>query len=247
MKIVRSRLEGVPGDIVDPDAVQFASRKVAAVSGDARRALDICRRAVELAEADSRTATSSNPPTPSKRMGARAEAAEQQQQKKKGTAAAGRVTIETVRRAISEATSNPLQLYLRALPFASRLLLSALSSRAQRSGLAEGTYGDVLEETRRMLKLAEDSRPLALLESMSARLEAGGTTFSSFQKARYEPRAARPGGMGRAAVDLAGAGIINLEGQKAIRAHKIRLAVADEEIRMAFRDDPEMKSLGMIL
>src|ERR1700728_777723 len=50
MKIIQSRLEGVPGGIVDPDAVQFASRKVAAVSGDARRALDICRRAVELAE-----------------------------------------------------------------------------------------------------------------------------------------------------------------------------------------------------
>src|ERR1700741_181022 len=50
MKIIQSRLEGVPGNIVDPDAIQFASRKVAAVSGDARRALDICRRAVEIAE-----------------------------------------------------------------------------------------------------------------------------------------------------------------------------------------------------
>lgn len=50
MSIIQARLEGVPGNIVDPDAVQFAARKVAAVSGDARRALDICRRAVELAE-----------------------------------------------------------------------------------------------------------------------------------------------------------------------------------------------------
>jgi origin recognition complex subunit 1 len=40
IRIVQSRLEGVPGNIVEPDAVQFASRKVAAVSGDARRALD---------------------------------------------------------------------------------------------------------------------------------------------------------------------------------------------------------------
>src|ERR1700743_2024485 len=50
MTIIQSRLNGVPGNIVDKDAVQFASRKVAAVSGDARRALDICRRAVEIAE-----------------------------------------------------------------------------------------------------------------------------------------------------------------------------------------------------
>ena len=52
MQIIQSRLEGVPGNIVHPDAVQFAARKVAAVSGDARRALDICRRAVEIAETE---------------------------------------------------------------------------------------------------------------------------------------------------------------------------------------------------
>lgn len=33
-----------------PEAVEFCARKVAAVSGDARRALDICRRAAELAQ-----------------------------------------------------------------------------------------------------------------------------------------------------------------------------------------------------
>ena len=31
------------------DATEMAARKVASVSGDARRALDICRRAVEIA------------------------------------------------------------------------------------------------------------------------------------------------------------------------------------------------------
>lgn len=43
-----SRLLGI--DAFDPDAVQLVSRKVAALSGDARRALDICRRATEIAE-----------------------------------------------------------------------------------------------------------------------------------------------------------------------------------------------------
>ncbi|KAF1364807.1 P-loop containing nucleoside triphosphate hydrolase protein [Lizonia empirigonia] len=52
MQIIQSRLEGIPGNIVLSDAVQFAARKVAAVSGDARRALDICRRAVEIAETE---------------------------------------------------------------------------------------------------------------------------------------------------------------------------------------------------
>ena len=40
--------------MLDPSAVQFCARKVAAVAGDMRRALDVCRRAVEMVEADVR-------------------------------------------------------------------------------------------------------------------------------------------------------------------------------------------------
>jgi Cdc6-like AAA superfamily ATPase len=46
--IITSRLEGL--QLFDKTAVMFCARKVSAVSGDARRALDICRRAAELAE-----------------------------------------------------------------------------------------------------------------------------------------------------------------------------------------------------
>ena len=54
MEIVSSRLAGLRA--FQPDAVQLAARKVAALSGDARRALDICRRATEIAERDATTA-----------------------------------------------------------------------------------------------------------------------------------------------------------------------------------------------
>lgn len=47
-EIVFSRLDGLQA--FDPKAVQLVARKVAAVSGDARRALDICRRATLIAE-----------------------------------------------------------------------------------------------------------------------------------------------------------------------------------------------------
>ncbi|XP_037945338.1 origin recognition complex subunit 1 [Teleopsis dalmanni] len=48
-EIVTERLSG--SDAFKSDAVQLVARKVAAVSGDARRALDICRRATEIADA----------------------------------------------------------------------------------------------------------------------------------------------------------------------------------------------------
>ena len=51
--IVASRLEGL--QVFQQDAVQLVARKVASLSGDARRALDICRRATELAEAAGET------------------------------------------------------------------------------------------------------------------------------------------------------------------------------------------------
>lgn len=47
-EIIQSRLEGTK--VFDSGAIQLVARKVAAVSGDARRALDICRQAVAVSE-----------------------------------------------------------------------------------------------------------------------------------------------------------------------------------------------------
>ena len=47
-EIVAARLHGL--SVFNKDAVQLVARKVSSLSGDARRALDICRRATEIAE-----------------------------------------------------------------------------------------------------------------------------------------------------------------------------------------------------
>jgi origin recognition complex subunit 1 len=52
-EIVASRLKGL--DSFNSDAIQLVSRKVAALSGDARRALDICRRSSEIAEVEAKS------------------------------------------------------------------------------------------------------------------------------------------------------------------------------------------------
>ena len=227
MTIIQSRLQDVPGNIVEPDAMQFASRKVAAVSGDARRALDICRRAVEIAEADFKD-YSNDPATPSKR----------------GTgltdrkAPRGRVTIATIKRAINEATANPLQQYLRTLPFTSRLILAALLSRNGRTGLAESSFGDVLDEVDRALKLDTSSRQAQSILGLGCLGKAADGRGSG-----RRILTARAAGIGAAVTSLTGAGIIVLEGYRAERPSKVRLIVGDEEVRLALRDDPEIKSL----
>ncbi|XP_069719232.1 origin recognition complex subunit 1 isoform X1 [Phaenicophaeus curvirostris] len=55
-QIVSSRLNSMKA--FEEDAIQLVSRKVAALSGDARRCLDICRRATEICEFASQKTTS---------------------------------------------------------------------------------------------------------------------------------------------------------------------------------------------
>ncbi|KAG5786982.1 hypothetical protein H9Q69_013949 [Fusarium xylarioides] len=220
MKIIQSRLEGVPGNIVDPDAIQFASRKVAAVSGDARRALDICRRAVELAEAD----TPSDPATPSKR---------DNRTQPKGS---GRVTIATIKKAINEATTNPVQQHLRSLPLMSKLVMAALLLRIRRTGLAETTFGDTLDEIHRACLRAPAALPgvAAVLNNGLKGMQMGSQRTMT-----------RPGRIHTAALELVAAGLINLEAQRAERSSKLRLSIADDEVKMALRDDGDLKALGI--
>ncbi|CRK31312.1 hypothetical protein BN1708_015926 [Verticillium longisporum] len=231
MKIIQSRLEGIPGDLVEPDAVQFASRKVAAVSGDARRALDICRRAVELAEAEAQPV----PTTPS--HGSHRHGNEDIKTTQRG----GRVTIATIRRAINEATTNPIQQYLRSLALGPRLLLFALVARTQKSGTSDATFGDIMDEVQRVLNMASGSLLPATLEALqgSMRMGSGGVRPNRYTVVT-EQMCLQTG-----ATDLAGAGIIILESQRAERPCKLRLAVGDEEIKMAFRDDAELRAMGV--
>ena len=224
MKIIQSRLEGVPGNIVDPDAIQFASRKVAAVSGDARRALDICRRAVELAEADA----PGDPTTPSKR-----ERLAEAQGQPRGT---GRVTIATIKKAINEATTNPIQQHLRSLPVLSKLLMSALLLRIRRTGLAETTFGETLDEIHRACLRAPPALP-GMAQVLNTGLKGA--------QANAQRQMSRPGQVHTAALDLCAAGLINLEAQRAERSSKLRLAIADDEVKMALRDDGDLRALGI--
>ncbi|KAL4790222.1 P-loop containing nucleoside triphosphate hydrolase protein [Aspergillus venezuelensis] len=282
MEIITTRLASVPGNIVDSDAIQFASRKVAAVSGDARRALDICRRAVEIAEQSSFATEAADPdadgdaddvesmpPTPTKTPARREKAAaasaavaarqasllrSPQKPSALGTprkgGQPGRVTIATIKQAINEATSTPLQQSLRCLPLSAKLFLAALLARVRRTGITESTFGDVIDEAKRIADAA-----VAVAGAAGAGIKEfllpGG--FGSADGA-----GARVQALGFAAMELMNSGVLALEtssgrgglGGAAIpsrgdRSGKVRLRVAAEDVRAAFRDDVEAKGLGL--
>lgn len=233
MKIIESRLEGVPGGIVEPDAVQFASRKVAAVSGDARRALDICRRAVELAETE-KSANESVPPTPSKKAAGGIGVPS-------SLSSLGKVTISTIKRAIHEATTSPLQQHLRGLPLSSKLLLAALLAKIRRTGLGESVIGEIIEEAKRISKMAIETETLQFLLMDISQSAVAGRSQLELGKVRGGPRVFA---MGTAAIELMEAGIIGFEARKGDRVGKIRLCIGEGDVKQALKDDPEARGLG---
>ena len=234
-EIIRSRLEHVPDNIVDSDAIQFASRKVAAVSGDARRALDICRRAVEIAESEGLAADDPLLATPSKSARKKEKKSLGNEEALKQKPKTGKVTIATIKEAINEATSSPLQQYFKALPLAAKLFLAALLARTRRSGVNECILSDVVEEAKRLGVMSADNahvNDFLLTDGVS----------SKSSKALAAPRVKA---MGFAATELAEAGVIGLEGgRRGERVGKIRLGVGDEEVKLALRDDVEVRGLG---
>ncbi|KIV93635.1 hypothetical protein PV10_04833 [Exophiala mesophila] len=235
MEIISSRLEGVPGNIVDSDAIQFASRKVAAVSGDARRALDICRRAVEIAEQSQNSQAQgledSVATTPSKT--GRNERKQESDKSNTIATRTARVTIATIKQAINEATSSPIAQHLRSLPLASKLFLAAILARVRRTGVADSTLGDVIVEAKRIADIAENSaiHDFLLLDS------------GAEKQADVMPRVLALGG---AAMELLESGIIAMEARsRGERAGKVRLRIGEDEVKSGLLGDPDVKGLGI--
>ncbi|CAC5419585.1 ORC1 [Mytilus coruscus] len=111
-EIVVSRMKGLKA--FDSDAIQLAARKVAAVSGDARRALDICRRSTEIAENRS----------PSKKTNIL-------------------VGMSHVDAALQEMFSSPKIVTIRGLSNQEKLFLRAIVAEFTRSGLEEAEFSRI--------------------------------------------------------------------------------------------------------
>lgn len=116
-RIVQSRLEGIKA--FEADAVELASRKVGAVSGDARRALDICRRAVEIVE-----------------LG-------QKQNSADGEDGMTLVSTRAINQAIREMFSSSSVMFVRSASLHQKLFLAVLVAVLKKTGTGEATFGQV--------------------------------------------------------------------------------------------------------
>lgn len=110
-QIITSRLNRVKA--FEDDSIQLVSRKVAALSGDARRCLDICRRATEICEFSSKKDEVSL------------------------------VKMPHVMEALDEMFSSPYVLAIRSASVQEQAFLKAVLAEFRRSGLEEATFQQV--------------------------------------------------------------------------------------------------------
>ncbi|KAI8324524.1 P-loop containing nucleoside triphosphate hydrolase protein [Martensiomyces pterosporus] len=127
--IVQSRLEGC--EAFDPDAVELCARKISAVSGDARRALDVCRRAVEMVER-TRDSLDGKPSL---------------------------VTMMVIDRAIKEMYASGHISFIQSASLQQKIFLVALRAAIRKAGIPEVALGDVAFIHRQLCQLHELTIP----------------------------------------------------------------------------------------
>ncbi|XP_031484918.1 origin of replication complex subunit 1B-like [Nymphaea colorata] len=121
-EIISCRLNGI--NAFEKQAIEFAARKVAAISGDARRALELCRRAAELADYNT------------KQIGSKASSCSDK-------SSAGKVLIgmSEVEAAIHEMFQAPHIQMIKRCSKLSKIMLVAMVLELYKSGVAEITFG----------------------------------------------------------------------------------------------------------
>lgn len=122
----------------EKSATEFASRKVASVSGDARRGLSICRRAVEIAEKyymDLKKIEGNN------------------EKERSEEDVVYYIKIQHIIKAIQETTHSPISLFIMNLTVMQKIFLVLQLRRQKYSGFLENELRDVIDEMKRVISM----------------------------------------------------------------------------------------------
>uniref|UniRef100_A0AAZ3STX7 Origin recognition complex subunit 1 n=1 Tax=Oncorhynchus tshawytscha TaxID=74940 RepID=A0AAZ3STX7_ONCTS len=153
-QIITSRLNKVKA--FEEDALQLVSRKVAALSGDARRCLDICRRATEICEH-----STSHP------------------------SSAGLVRMNHVMEALDEMFSSSYITAIRCASLQEQLFLRAVIAEFRRLGLEEATFQQVFVQ-HRALSRVEGLQPISVSEGLAVCQRLGACRLLLLEASRLD-------------------------------------------------------------
>ena len=172
-------------------AVELASRKVAAVSGDARRVLELCRRAAELAETlagrsfDEAETVHSNDGDLSA-----AEVAELDRRRRRVAALdKAQVAMQHIKAAMFEMFQSPHMRMLEAASRHDRIFLCALLLELRASGVTEARVSNVMRRHVQLCRAhAEPEPPAGAAVSIACRLASSGLLLADPGRRRAAQR-----------------------------------------------------------
>lgn len=220
-EIIKHRLEQLSKDnenlIIAKDAIEFASRKVASVSGDARRSLMICIRAVEIAQNEYMNKSK----------------CERENLDGKYT-----VTIMHIMKAVNETSSSPVVGYLNSLPFLSKLVLLCIMLRKKRLGIAEIRLGEIYDE------LSNQAQVLLFSElKKSLKGEDLGLLDIFFGSGKNRMMGSVINASLFILKDLEENGILIMQSLRIERDRLVRLNISDDEILSILKRDPMIQEI----
>ena len=220
-EIIKHRLEQLSKDnenlIIAKDAIEFASRKVASVSGDARRSLMICIRAVEIAQNEYMNKSK----------------CERENLDGKYT-----VTIMHIMKAVNETSSSPVVGYLNSLPFLSKLVLLCIMLRKKRLGIAEIRLGEIYDE------LSNQAQVLLFSElKKSLKGEDLGLLDILFGSGKNRMMGSVINASLFILKDLEENGILIMQSLRIERDRLVRLNISDDEILSILKRDPMIQEI----
>ncbi|XP_062308342.1 origin recognition complex subunit 1 isoform X2 [Osmerus eperlanus] len=153
-QIITSRLNKVKA--FEEDALQLVSRKVAALSGDARRCLDICRRATEVCE---HSAPSDGP--------------------------VGLVAMSHVMETLDEMFSSAYVTAIRCASVQEQFFLRAIIAEFRRLGLEEATFQQVFVQHQALCRV-EGLQPVSVSEGLAACRRLGACRLLLLEPSRLD-------------------------------------------------------------
>lgn len=209
------------------DAIEIASRKVASVSGDARRALKVCKRAAELAEQHYM-----------KKHGYsyQGKAISQDDHEDEEDANDGdgvqTVHISHIMKALNETINTHSIKFISRLSFTGKLFLYALLKLMQKSGLQEQQLGDIVDEIRLLIEMNAKNK---FVEEMSRVLFHRGNDLT--------PEQLRIVSWDFVINQLVDAGILIKQSMKNENISCVKLNISVEDVKKALEQDESLKGL----
>lgn len=213
------------------DAIEIASRKVASVSGDARRALKVCKRAAEIAEQHymARYGYSYDGKTLEKHYDTSESTDEEDANDSERIQT---VHISHIMKALNETINSQTTRFISKLSFTGKLFLFALLNLMKKSGLQEQRLGDIIDEIKSLIEMNAKNRFV---------LEISNTLFQKDTLLTTEQL--RIVSWDFVINQLIDAGIIIKQSLKNEKISCVKLCISAEDVKKALELDDELKNL----